>query len=60
MAESTSKLIVGKDTLKGILIVFERLLSSLAEQAKSVAENIKSDMMPYVKTLVNEDNFKYL
>lgn len=51
---------MGKDTLKGIFIVFERLLSSLSEQAKNVAESVKSDMMPYVKTLVNEENFKYL
>jgi hypothetical protein len=52
-------LIVGKDTLKEVFIVFERMLSSRAEEARIIAESVKNDMMPFTKSILNEQNYGY-
>ena len=59
LAESTSKLIIGKDTLKEVFIVFERMLASRADEARLLAENIKNDMMPFTKSINTELNFTF-
>lgn len=48
LANAVSKLLLGKDPLKDVFIIFERLLSAKAEQATILASSIKDDMLPFV------------
>lgn len=47
-ANNLSKLIVGKDPLKEVFIIFERAVSAKSEQALELASNIKDDMIPFI------------
>jgi hypothetical protein len=47
-ANNISKLIVGKDPLKEVLIVFERAVSAKSEQSLIQANSIKDDMIPFI------------
>ncbi len=48
-ANSVSKLIVGKDPLKEVFIIFERMLSGKSEQAETLASSLKEDMIPFLE-----------
>ena len=47
-ANNVSKLIVGKDPLKEVLIIFERAIAAKSEQSLELAQNIKDDMIPFI------------
>lgn len=59
LADSVSKLMLGKDTLKEVFIVFERMLSAKSDEAKLLAENVKNDMMPFTKQIASEGNYSF-
>jgi len=40
---------IGKDPLKEVFIVFERIIAAKSEQAMEMANNIKDDMIPFVQ-----------
>ena len=47
-ANSVSKLLMGKDPIKDILIVFERIIASKSEESEKLAHEIKDDLIPYL------------
>jgi hypothetical protein len=49
-ANNISKLMIGKDPLKEVFIIFERLIGAKAEQAMEMAKSIKDDMIPFVES----------
>lgn len=49
-ANNLSKLIIGKDPLKEVFIIFERAVAAKSEQALELANNIKDDMIPFIET----------
>ena len=48
-ANNISKLIVGKDPLKEVFIIFERAVSPKSEQSVELAQSIKNDMIPFIE-----------
>lgn len=48
-ANNISKLMVGKDPLKEVFIIFERIIGAKSEQAMEMANNIKDDMIPFIE-----------
>lgn len=59
LAESISKLIVGKDALKEVFITFERMLAARAEEARLLADSVKNDMMPFTRSINADQNFSW-
>jgi hypothetical protein len=53
-ANNISKLIIGKDPLKEVFIIFERLVGAKAEQAMEMAKNIKDDMIPFLESSASD------
>ena len=47
-ANSISKLMIGKDPLKEVFIIFERIIAAKSEQSMEMANNIKDDMLPFI------------
>ena len=50
---------MGKDTLKEVFIVFERMISAKSDEAKLMAESIKSDMMPFTKEMTSDQHYGF-
>ena len=48
-ANSVSKLLVGKDPIKDILIIYERILASKSEESQKLANSIKNDILPFLE-----------
>jgi hypothetical protein len=40
---------VGKDPLKEVLIIFERVVGAKSEQSMELANSIKDDMIPFIE-----------
>lgn len=59
LADSVSKLMLGKDTLKEVFILFERMLSAKSDEARLLAENVKNDMMPFTKAIIGDGKFAW-
>jgi hypothetical protein len=60
-ANSISKLLVGQDPIKDILIILERIISSKSEESEKLAKEIKDDLLPHVRDSVNvraQDSFR--
>ena len=49
-ANSVSKLLIGKDPIKDILIIFERILASKFDESQKLAHEIKDDLIPFLIT----------
>ena len=47
-ANNISKLMIGKDPLKEVFIIYERVIAAKSEQAMEMANNIKDDMIPFI------------
>jgi hypothetical protein len=48
-ANNISKLMIGKDPLKEVFIIFERLIGAKSEQSMEMANSIKDDMIPFIE-----------
>lgn len=53
-ANNISKLMIGKDPLKEVFIIFERLIGAKSEQSMEMAKNIKDDMIPFVESAASD------
>ena len=48
LANSISKLLIGSDPFKDVLIIFERMLASKCDESEKMAQEIKDDMIPFI------------
>lgn len=45
---------IGKDPLKEVFIIFERLIGAKAEQSMEMAKSIKDDMIPFIESVASD------